>query len=118
MSGIKPLPLVEFYWSLRGRGMTTGKLAEEIGCSGGAVRRLIGHHRRRRGTIWHCLRLLLTSEECALLGKVEQSSTWNTKNRPTSEIFSAKNKEVRAAGPDEDDGDDEEIEPVTMEAHG
>ncbi len=96
MSGLKPLPLVEFYWSLRGRGMTTGKLAEEIGCSGGAVRRLIGHMRRRRGPIWHSLLILLTPEECALLWKVEQSSTWNTKKGPISGKFSAKNKGVAA----------------------
>lgn len=83
MSGIKPTPLVDFYNSLHERGKNTELLAEEIGCSGGAVRRLISGHRKRRGPIWHCLRLVLTPAECACLDKVEQSSTWNTKKRPS-----------------------------------
>lgn len=115
MSGLKPQALIEFYWSLHARGKTTELLAEDLGVSGGAVRRLISGHRKRRGPIWANLSKILTPAERELLAQVEQSSTWNTKKKPTSEIFSVEKKGGARRGPD-DDSDEEECEPVTMEA--
>jgi hypothetical protein len=74
--GIKPTSLTEFYRSLRARGMTTDLLAEEIGRSGGAVRRVIGGL-RRRAPWWSRFEALLTERERELLGDVEQCPTWN-----------------------------------------
>lgn len=79
MSGIKPAALTEFYASLHDRGVTTDILADAVGVSGGAIRRLITCHRRRRGPTWDNLCLWLTAREIQLLETVEQSSTWNMK---------------------------------------
>lgn len=79
MNGLKPLALREFYWSLHDRGEDTATLASKCGVSGGAVRRLITGHRRRRGALWTSLREKLTPRERSLLSEVEQSSTWNTR---------------------------------------
>lgn len=76
--GIKPATAHEFYASLHARGETTSTLAVKIGCSGGAVRRLITGHRKPAGPIWRRLITLLTEHEKALLNQtVEQCSTWN-----------------------------------------
>lgn len=81
MSGIKPLPLTEFYRSLRARGVTTQQLADELMVSGGTIRKLIGCLKRRRGATWQGLLLRLTPRECALLFAVEQCSAWNIRQR-------------------------------------
>lgn len=92
--GIRPQQTTELYRKLHARGMTTQRLANEIGCSGGAVRRLISGHRKPAGPIWRRMQQLLTREELALLNAtVEQFSTWNMKKprRPkwTPEIAAA-----------------------------
>lgn len=78
MSGIKPLPLVEFYRALHARGETTTTLAASLGVSGGAVRRVLAGL-RRRGPLYHRLERLLTPRERALLAHVEQCSAWNSR---------------------------------------
>jgi hypothetical protein len=78
MSGMKPLPLTEFYRSLRARGATTDTLAAALGVSGGAVRRILGGH-RRKGHLWPKLARLLTERELRLLADVEQCAAWNTR---------------------------------------
>ena len=78
MSGLKPQPLTEFYRSLRARGLTTDTLAASLGVSGGAVRRILGGH-RRKGPLWTRLAPLLNAREIQLLRDVEQCSAWNTK---------------------------------------
>lgn len=96
MSGFKPIELAAFYRSLHHRGMTTTILAAQLGVSGGAVRRLIGSMRARRGLIWRGLNELLTERERALLATVEQSATWNKRqaakrpgwNRDKAKLFS------------------------------
>jgi hypothetical protein len=80
MSGIKPQPLAEFYRLLHARGETTGTLATKLCISGGALRRVIGGH-RRRGHLWRKLAPLLTAKEISLLKDVEQSSTWNARRQ-------------------------------------
>lgn len=79
MSGLKPLALTQFYASLHDRGVTTTVLADAVGVSGGAIRRLITGHRRRKGPTWENLCQWLTPREIGLLNTVEQSSTWNVK---------------------------------------
>lgn len=81
MSGIRPEQLREFYGLLRERGLTTGILAEQLDVSGGAVRRLIGNLRPRRGPIWRALLAQLNATEIKLLMDVEQCPTWNARQR-------------------------------------
>jgi hypothetical protein len=77
--GIKPTALQEFYRSLHGRGVTTDGLAEQIGLSGGAVRRILSGH-RRKSWWWPRFAALLTKPELKLLKDVEQCATWNSKH--------------------------------------
>lgn len=80
MSGIKPLPLTEFYRALRARGVSSDSLAVDLGVSGGCVRRLIGGLRVRRGPTWRGLLGKLQPRELELLMRaadVEQCSAWN-----------------------------------------
>lgn len=63
----KPPELFAFYNALHERGVKTDQIAKEIGVSGGAVRRLIGGHRKRRGPIWNQLLGKLTPREIELL---------------------------------------------------
>jgi hypothetical protein len=78
MSGIKPAPLTEFYRSLKERGVRTEDLAATLGVSGGAVRRILGGH-RRKGPLWRRLAPLLSERERQLMADVEQCSAWNMK---------------------------------------
>jgi DNA-binding CsgD family transcriptional regulator len=75
---IKPLPLTEFYRALHARGVRTQDLADALGVSGGAVRRLLAGL-RRKGGLWRRLEALLTARERALLADVEQCSAWNNR---------------------------------------
>lgn len=77
MSGLKPLPLTEFYRSLRSRGVTTELLAATLGVSGGTLRKKIGCLSARRGPTWRGLLALLNDREKQLLAEVEQCSSWN-----------------------------------------
>ena len=77
MSGIKPLPLTEFYRALHARGLSTELLAEQLGVAGGTLRRKIGGLARRQGPVWRGFLDLLTERERALLAEVEQCSAWN-----------------------------------------
>jgi hypothetical protein len=73
---LKPTALSDFYRKLHARGESTATLAEKLGVSGGAVRRLTGGF-RRRGPLWKRLTALLTDDERALLDYVERCTTWN-----------------------------------------
>lgn len=80
---LKNIQMTDFYRSLHDRGLTTDNIAERIGVSGGAVRRLLANHRKRRGPIWRAIIGLLNEKERKLLldtSRVEQCSTCNTKH--------------------------------------
>ena len=86
--GIKPTSLHEFYRSLRARGETTDLLAEKIGRSGGAVRRVIVGL-RRRAPWWKRFEALLTERERELLADVEQCPTWNKPREAKRPVWNA-----------------------------
>ncbi len=89
MSGIKPLPLTEFYRSLHARGETTEGLAAKLNVSGAVVRKLIGLLKPRRGCTWRGLQALLTERERQLLATVEQCSAWNIRQRAKRPVWTA-----------------------------
>lgn len=77
MSGIKPLPLTEFYRSLHARGETSESLAQKLNVSRSVLCKMIGLLKRRRGRAWEHLQTLLTDRERRLLSDVAQCSSWN-----------------------------------------
>ena len=87
MSGLKPIPLQEFYRSLHGRGLTTDLLAQDLGVSGAKLRKLIVCLQPRRGLAWRGLLERLNERERALLLSVEQCETWNIRQRAKRPVW-------------------------------
>jgi transposase len=89
MSGVRPTEMREFYLKLHSRGLGTKEIATQLGVSGGAVRRLLGNLRPRRGPIWRGILALLTAEEISLLFSVEQRATWNARQLAKRPVWTA-----------------------------